>query len=223
MRINVTTAISVLSNTVPSTPAPKNDAVPEDWCDFKSIGKPSTDMPSLVPRLDAVPARMKASQRPRQHSRLSAFLHGFSVVGEESNTPPARPRKMYRYSTRCYARTPRTVRSEHHQIALRPATSTRGVIDPVHSPTSATWPLTHHIQTTGAGTDLANVAVEMTIKPSKHRPYAKSKIGGKMRSERDAFFRTTNPNIRKKVVGCLFFGTLLTIVLTTCTLFSHDD
>ncbi|KAK4695754.1 hypothetical protein P7C71_g2057, partial [Lecanoromycetidae sp. Uapishka_2] len=226
MQIEVRTSINVRSNTVPSTPALVHDALPESWDSHKLIEKPTADMPTLVPRLDAVPARLKASQRPRRHSRLSSFLHGFSVIGgEESNPAPPRPRKMYHYSTQCYARTPRRIRSQRDAniTGLRPANSTRGVIDPVHSPTSATWPLTPHIQDQRerdrrrltVHAHESRVLTDMGYLQTGPRHRRTGTRGSQKEDGKSLMSHRKDPKVRKKIIGCLFFGTLLTIVLTT--------
>lgn len=226
MRIQVRTSINVRSNTLPSTPALVHDALPNNREGHKIIEKSRPDMPTLVPRLDAVPTRLKASQRPRQHSRLSAFLHGFSVLGDESCPTPSRPRKMYHYSTQCYARTPRRIRTQRNANAtgLRPANSTRGVIDPVHSPTSATWPLTSHIQDERdrdrqrltMDAHQSPVLIDMGDLRSKTQHRRTRRRGAHKDDAKSLLLQNKDPKIRKKVIGCLIFGTLLTIVLTTC-------
>lgn len=228
MQIQVRTSINVRSNTVPSTPAFVQDALPENWSGHTIIEKPAPEMPTLVPRLDAVPVRLKASQRPRQHSRLSSYLHGFSVVGgDDSIQTPSRPRKMYHYSTQCYARTPRTVRTQRdaNTTGLRPANSTRGVIDPVHSPNSATWPLTPHIQderdrdrrrlTMDAHQSRALTEPGYSQQRMKHR--RTRTIVSRKEDGKSLLSHKRDPKVRKKIIGCLVFGTLLAIVLTTCT------
>ncbi len=226
MRIQVRTSINVRSNTVPSTPALVHHALPDNWEGHKIIEKSTLDMPTLVRRLDAVPTRLEASQRPRQHSRLSAFLHGFSVIGDESCPTPSRPRKMYHYSTQCYARTPRRIRTQRNANAtgLRSANSTRGVIDPVHSPTSATWPLSSYIQDESyrdrqrltMDAHHSPVLTDMGDLRPKTRHRRKRTRGAHKDDPKSVWLHNKDPKIRKKVIGCLIFGTLLIIVLTTC-------
>jgi len=228
MRIRVTTSINVRSNTVPSTPALVHEALPENWGGHTITEKPTQEMPTLVPRLDAMPSRVNASQRPRQNSRLSAFLHGFSVIGsDDSIQTPSRPRKMYHYSTQCYARTPRRIRTQRNNNAtgLRPANSTRGVIDPVHSPNSATWPLTPHIQDERdrdrhrltMNAHQSRTLAEMGYLQQKPR-YRRTRTRISQKEDgKSLSSHKKDPKIRKKIIGCLLFGTLLIIILTTCT------
>ena len=227
MHIQVTTQIHVQSNTAPSTPALVADTLPENWVGQSLTEKTTTAMPTFVPHLEA--AQLKASQRPRKHSRLSAFLHGFSVIGDESPPKPSRLPNMHRYSTQCYARTPCRVRTQHNSTVtgLRPANSTRGVIDPVHSPTSSVWHLTPQIQDErdSDGRVMTSDAyqsrglMEMGYMQSEARP-RQTKVRHGRKKDIPSPPLSKQPKTRKKIIGSLVFGTLLAIVLTTCAL-SH--
>ena len=225
MRIQVRTSINVRSNTAPSTPALVNEALPENWKDHIIKEKKSApEMPTLV---ESAQSQFIASQRPPQGSRLSAWLHGSSAIGNER-----RPKATRSYTTtQCYSRTPRRGRSQHQPTALRHTASTRGVIDPVHSPTSSSWPLSN--ESFEVRRDRDRDRRLSTLEPyqaiTRREPlYPQSKTGPQRKGTRKVVVRkkgdrtclpaVADPKIRRKIIGCLFFGTLLTIVLTTCTL-----
>ena len=225
MRIRVTTSINVRSNTVPSTPALVHDALPEDWNNYIVPEKrnPTPAMPSL----ESAQSRLVASQRIPKGSRLSAWLHGFSVVGNQQRPTVAHHRKVSHTTTRCYSRTPRKSRTQTRPTGLRPANSTRGVIDPVHSPTTSCWPLSNQSFDDRRGRDR---------QPSTFEPYApwtpatassphlksgtqrrKKNLKSSKKPKHTCFPHVNDPKLRHKIFGSLFFGTLLTLVLTTCT------
>ena len=226
MRIQVRTSINVRSNTAPSTPALVNEALPENWKDHIIKDKKSApEMPTLV---ESAQSQFIASQRPPQGSRLSAWLHGSSAIGNER-----RPKATRSYTTtQCYSRTPRRGRSQHQPTALRHTASTRGVIDPVHSPSSS-WPLSNESFEVRRDRDRDRDRRLSILEPyqaiTRGEPlYPQSKTGPQRKGTRKVVVRkkgdrtclpaVTDPKIRRKIIGCLFFGTLLTIVLTTCTL-----
>ncbi|KAK3173661.1 hypothetical protein OEA41_006993 [Lepraria neglecta] len=210
------------SNTAPSTPALVNEALPENWKDHIIKEKKSApEMPTLV---ESAQSQFIASQRPPQGSRLSAWLHGSSAIGNERRPKATRSHT----TTQCYSRTPRRGRSQHQPTALRHTASTRGVIDPVHSPTSSPWPLSN--ESFGVRRDRDRDRRLSTLEPyqaiNRGEPlYPQSKTGPQRKGTRKVVVRkkgdrtclpaVTDPKIRRKIIGCLFFGTLLTIVLTT--------
>lgn len=226
MRIRVTTSINVRSNTVPSTPALVHDALPEDWNNYIV---PEKENPTLaMPSLESAQSRLLASQRIPKGSRLSAWLHGFSVVGNQQRPTVAHHRKVSHTTTQCYSRTPRRSRTQTRPTGLRPANSTRGVIDPVHSPTTSCWPLSNQSFDDRRGRDgqpptfepytpwTPATASSPHLKSGTHRRKKNLKSSNK-KPQHSCFPHVNDPKLRHKIFGCLFFGTLLTLVLTTCT------
>ena len=225
MRIRVTTSINVRSNTVPSTPALVHDALPEDWNNY--IIPEKRNPTSAMPSLESAQSRLLASQRIPKGSRLSAWLHGCSVVGNQQRPTVAHHRKVSHTTTQCYSRTPRRSRTQSRPTGLRPANSTRGVIDPVHSPTTACWPLSSRSFDDLRGRDRQ----PHTFEPYTPRtpatassPHLKSGTNrqkkihkSSKKPQRICFPHVTDPKLRHKIFGTLFFGTLLTLVLTACT------
>lgn len=221
MRIQVRTSINVRSHTAPSTPVFVNEALPENWKDHIIEEKRSaSEMPTLV---ESARTRFVASQRPPQGSRLSAWLHGSSAISSERRLKAIRSHT----TTACYSRTPRRVKGERHPPALRHAASTRGVIDPVHSPTTS-WPLSNDSFEVMRDRDRQLPTWEPYQDISRGKSvYPQLKTGPQRRGTRNVIVRkkgdrtclpaVTDPKIRHKIFGCLFFGTILTIVLTTCT------
>ncbi|KAL2042140.1 hypothetical protein N7G274_005328 [Stereocaulon virgatum] len=219
MRIEVHTSINVRSHTAPSTPVFVNEALPANWNDhIIEQERSASGMPTLV---ESARTRFVASQRPPQGSRLSAWLHGSSAIGNEQRPKATRSHT----TTACYSRTPRRVRGERHPPALRHAASTRGVIDPVHSPTTS-WPLSNDSFEAMRDRDRQLPTWEPYEALSRGKSvYPQSKTGPQRRGTRNVIVRNkgdrtclpavTDPKIRQKIFGCLFFGTILTTVLTT--------
>ena len=173
--------------------------------------------------------RFIASQRIPHGSRLSGWLHGTSVRNNDERSlihtsktsgkrRPTHAKKTSHTSTYCFA----TGEGGHqnHAPGIRSYPSTRGVIDPVHSPTSIPRQLTY-------GSDprhdayLARLRAELGSQPREHS--TKSGHGHRQRSKRTPtknkrlfFPQIKDTKMRQKIFGCLFFGTLLTIILTTC-------
>ena len=226
MRIRVTTSINVRSNTVPPSPIELQDEFPQPEERWKPIEKARSKSPiPLLPIIqDMAASRFKASQRPPPGSRLSAWLHGASVLHSDRNRLATHNRNTSHTSTYCYYQTPRR-RSEERRTGLRPAASTRGVIDPVHSPTATAWPMPPQAQNArNQHTPLSPVDAyqNRTLAGMGH---PRSKTGqrrakdrqAQMTSTRRCFPHISDPKIRQKAIGCLIFGTILTIVLTICT------
>ena len=181
-----------------------------------------------MPSLESAQSRLLASQRIPKGSRLSAWLHGCSVVGNQQRPTVAHHRKVSHTTTQCYSRTPRRSRAQTRPTGLRPANSTRGVIDPVHSPTTACWPLSNR-----SFDDLRDhnrqpytfepytpftpaTASSPHLKSGNNRQKKIHKASQKPQRQRLCFPHVTDPKLRHKIFGTLFFGTLLTLVLTTC-------
>lgn len=163
--------------------------------------------------------RLIASQRIPRGSRLSGWLHGSSVRDNDRRRPPIQTRKTTHTSTHCFA----TAEGGHqnHMPGIRSYPSTRGLIDPVHSPTNGPRQLTY-------GSDsrhdvyLQRLRAELGSLPrgqcSKRRHRQRSKRAP-AKTERLCFPQIKDLKMRQKTLGCLFFGTLLIIVLTTCESF----
>ena len=223
MRIKVVTSINVRSSpyTSPSSAiqvafpeSERRDAVLENR--LPAIHSSASDQLS---RMD----RLIASQRIPHGSRLSGWLHGSSVRSKDTKKPPVHPRKpkTSHTSTYCFAGTERG--DEQHAPGIRSYPSTRGVIDPVHSPTYGPTQLTH-------GPDprhlayLERLRAELGSAPREHRSKKHHQQKSKRapaRPERFCFPQIKNSKLRQKIMGSFFFGTLLTILLTTCTSSVH--
>jgi len=226
MRIQVTTSINVRSNTVPPTPTQSDNASSQPEENRRKIETPrsKSPIPFLPPLPDMATARFKASQRPPPGSRLSAWLHGTSVLnngrGRSTNHNP----KASRTSTYCYHQTPRR-RSRDRTTGLRPVASTRGVIDPVHSPTTGAWPVPprgqemRHPNRPLSPLDAYQTRMlkEMGYPAPNTRDRRRKTSEGHRKSNRTCFPRIKDPKIRRKAIGCLFFGNILAIILTICT------
>ena len=218
MRIKVVTSINVRSSpyTSPSSATPvafpqseRRDAVLE-----RRLPAIPSSASGQLPRMD----RLLASQRIPRGSRLSGWLHGSSVRSKDTKKPPIHPTKpkTSHTSTYCFAGAERG--SEHHAPGIRSYPSTRGVIDPVHSPTYSPRQLTH-------GPDprhlayLERLRAELGSVPREHRSKKNNPPKSKRapaRPERFCLPQIKDSKLRRKMIGCFLFGTLLTILLTTC-------
>ena len=226
MQIQVRTSINVRSSVAPPSPTDANDHYPQAEERNKAIEKLRSKSPiPLLPSLqDMAAARFKTAQRPPPGSRLSAWLHGFSVVDNNRIRPAMHTRNVSQTNTYCYHQTPRP-RSRERVNGLRPATSTRGVIDPVHSPPTGGWHVpsasqhiqNQHVPMSPLDAYQTNSHGEMGYQPPKIKnPKAKGKDVQKKQG-RACFPHIKDPKIRQKAIGCLLFGTILIIVLTICT------
>ena len=223
MRIKVVTSINVRSSPYTSPSSAIQVAFSESERRDAAVLKkshpatPSSSSSSSgqLPRMD----RLIASQRIPHGSRLSGWLHGSSVRSKDTKKPPIHPRKpkTSHTSTYCFAGAGRG--DEQHAPGIRSYPSTRGVIDPVHSPTYGPGQLAH-------GPDprhlayLERLRAELGSVPREHRSKKNSLQKPKRaraRPERFCFPQIKDLKLRRKMMGCFFFGTLLTILLTTCT------
>ncbi len=227
MRIQVTTSISVRSNTAPSTPVQAVNAVPLSLGEGQNIVekvRSQSPLPYLPTLSNMATSRFMASQRPPRGSRLSAWIHGFSVVNDDRRRPPPHNRKTSHTHTYCYSRTPR--RRDHDRVTgLRPVNSTRGVIDPVHSPSHGTFPVLAHTQgyghpqrglstydgyparlVTNTGHSRSETRHQRTRTKQVHK-----------KGQQPLLVDTSDPRIKWKIIGSLISGTILAILLTTCT------
>ena len=226
MRIRVTTSINVRSNTVPPSPVQVSNVpnLPEEQEQRIEKIRSKSPIPFLPPLQDMAMSRLKASQRPPAGSRLSAWLHGASTMNDARGRTGPHNRKISHTSTYCYHQTPRR-RSAERPSGLRPAASTRGVIDPVHSPTAQTWPMPPQSQHAGSrqrplspvDAYQTRMLAEMGFPPkTKHGKGNAKQVQNKQ--DRRCFPHIADRKVRQKAIGCVFFGTLLTIILTICTL-----
>ena len=217
MRIKVVTSINVRSSPYTSPSSAIQVAFPESERRDAVLEKSFPAIPSASGQLSRMD-RLIASQRIPHGSRLSGWLHGSSVRSKDTKKPPIHPRKpkTSHTSTYCFAGAERG--DEHHAQGIRSYPSTRGVIDPVHSPTYGPGQLTH-------GPDprhlayLERLCAELGAVPREHRSKKHNQQKSKRapaRPERFCFPQIKNVKLRQKMIGCFFFGTLLTILLTTC-------
>lgn len=222
MRIKVVTSINVRSSPSASPRVVIQEAFPEPRRGNAILEKESSPTPSLGPGQHSRMDRIIASQRIPRGSRLSGWLHGYSVSDKDRKRPPIHSKKTSHTSTHCFAATERG--HQHHAPGIRSYPSTRGLIDPVHSPTYGPRQLTH-------GSDsrheayLERLRAELRSPPRENRSNRRHRKKSKRapaRSERFCFPQIKDLRVRQKIIGCLFFGTLLTIVLTTCTSFHYE-
>ena len=219
MRIKVVTSINVRSSPFASPGTVSQDSFPVRERD-DAILKDSPAVSDLTsgqpPRMD----RFIASQRIPRGSRLSGWLHGSSVRANDRRRPPVHTQKTTQASTYCFAATERGPRD--HAPGIRSYPSTRGFIDPVHSPSHRPGQLTY-------GSDsrhdayLERLRAELGSLPREHssgnrqRRHRQKSKRAPAKTKRLCFPQISDLRMRQKVIGCLFFGTLLAIVLTTCT------
>ena len=221
MRIKVVTSINVRSSPFASPRIAIQETFPEPENGDAILEKSSRTTPSLAPGLLPSMDRFIASQRIPRGSRLSGWLHGSSVRRNDRRKPPTHTRKpkISHTSTYCFAAAERE--HQDHAPGIRSYPSTRGLIDPVHSPTYGPRQLTY-------GPDprhdayLQRLRAEMGSVPrercSKKRHQQRSKHSP-AKSERLCFPQIKGLKMRQKMIGCFLFGTLLTIVLITCKSF----
>ena len=216
MRIKVVTSINVRSSLFTSPTSAIQNPFPEPQRADAVI-----EQRSAAPALKRLPSmdRFLASQRIPHGSRLSRWLHGSSVRGSDSKKPPPHTKKpkVSRTSTHCFATTEQG--HQQHAPGIRSYPSTRDLIDPVHSPSRSPRQLAY-------GSDARHVAylerlrAEMASTPGERCGKSRSRqrsTRSPTKNERLCFPQIKNVKTRQKAIGCLFFGTLLTIVLTTCT------
>ena len=222
MRIKVVTSINVRSSPFTSPRDAIQDAFPEPERRDAIVEKEnSLATPSLVPGHSPRMDRFIASQRIPRGSRLSGWLHGSSVRRNDGRRPPVQSKKPKTSHTSTYCFAVAEQEDQRHVSGIRSYPSTRGLIDPVHSPTYSPRQLTH-------GSDprhdayLERLRAELGSVPREHgnkrRHQQKSKRSPPVKKQRLCFPQIKDLKTRQKIFGCLFFGTVLTIVLTTCKL-----
>ena len=218
MRIKVVTSINVRSSPYNSPSSAIQVAFPESERRDAVLERTLPAIPSSasgqLPKMD----RLLASQRIPHGSRLSGWLHGSSVRSKDTKKPPVHPRKSKISHTSTYCFAGAEGGNDHHTPGIRSYPSTRGVIDPVHSPTHGPGQLTH-------GPDPRHLAyldrlrAELGSVPREHRSkknHPQKPKRAPARPDRFCFPQIKGVKLRRKMIGCFFFGTLLTIVLTTC-------
>ena len=222
MRIKVVTSINVRSSPFSSPRDAIQDIFPEPERDDAIVEKIPLATPSSVPGQLSKMDQFIASQRIPRGSRLSGRLHGSSVRRTDGRRPLVQTKKpkTSHTSTRCFAVAEQE--NQRHVSGIRSYPSTRGLIDPVHSPTSGPRQLT-------CGPDprhdayLERLRAELGSGPREHgnkRRHRQTSKRLSVKTQRLCFPQIKDVRMRQKIFGCLFFGTLLTIVLTTCKL-SH--
>lgn len=229
MRIRVTTSINVRSNTLPSPPSQAVDVFPPSPENAQSVvGKvrSKSPLPFYSSHLDMATSRFMASQRPPRGSRLSAWIHGISVVNEDRGRASTHNRNASHTSTYCYSRTPRR-RSRDRVTELRPLNSSRGIVDPVHSPAHGTFPVsagahpgdyqrpwqTYNGGPTGIPRETAHAQARFCHRRTRTKSNQK-------KGQKPSLANPSDPKVRQKAIGSLASGTILAILLITCTLSS---
>lgn len=219
MRIKVVTSVHVRSSPFASPRIVIQEAFPEPEGGNAILENNFSAMPCIAPGQHSSMDRFIASQRIPRGSRLSGWLHGYSVHDNDRRRPPIHTKKTSHTSTYCFAAAERG--HQHHAPGIRSYPSTRGLIDPVHSPTYGPRQLTY-------GSDsrheayLERLRAEVGSLPREDRRkrcHSKRSKRAPAKNERLCFPHIKDLKMRQKIIGCLFFGTLLTIVLTTCTSF----
>lgn len=219
MRIKVVTSINVRSSPFASPRVVIQEAFPEPERSDAILEKLSV-MPSRAPAQQSRMHGFLASQRIPRGSRLSGWLHGSSVRGNDRRIPPIHNRETSHTSTYCFAAAGRG--HQHDAPGIRSYPSTRGLIDPVvQSPTYGPRQLTYGSDPRH-GAYLERLRVELGSVPREHCNKKEQCHKGRHRSRskrvpaKNKRFRFPQDlKTRQKIIGCLLFGTLLTIVLTT--------
>ncbi len=224
MRIKVVTSINVRSSPFTSPRVATQEAFPQSEPGDANLEKTSSVLPSVasgqLPRMD----RLIASQRIPRGSRLSGWLHGSSVRGNDGKRPPVHTRKPKTSHTSTYCFAAAEGGHQNHAPGIRSYPSTRGLIDPVHSPTYGPRQLTY-------GSDprhdayLERLRAELGSAPREHcskKRHRQRSNRSPAKKERFCFPHIKDLKMRQKIIGCLFFGTLLIILLTTCKSFPHS-
>ena len=160
------------------------------------------------------------------HKRFSAWFHGRSVVGSEGSQSLRRSPKGRQVNNR--STSPNASMGYSAFSGIRSPSSTRSIIDPSSSPNigsdssspslfSRTWregtrssdSLTydgHHNLRASEGT---RIRTRLALSRPKPKPK-----GNKQQAL--CFPHIQNRKLKRKVIGCLVSGALLTVVLTTC-------
>ena len=219
MRIKVVTSINVRSSPFTSPRDAIQDAFPEPKRGDAIVEKKnSLATPSLVPGQFSRMDRFIASQRIPRGSRLSGWLHGSSVRRNDGRKPPVQTKKPKTSHTSTYCFAVAEQENRPHLSGIRSYPSTRGVIDPVHSPSYSPTQLTHGSDPRHAAY-LERLRAELGSVPREHgnkRRHQQKPKRSPVKKQRLCFPQIKDLKTRQKILGCLFFGTVLTIVLTTC-------
>lgn len=225
MRIKVTTSINVRSNTVPPTPIEHEDAAPQVEQSRRPLEKTrsKSPIPFLPPLPDMAALRFKATQRPPRGSRLSAWLHGTSGRHGEGDRLSGHARDISHTSTYCYHQTPRRT-SRVGSSGLRPTASTRGIIDPVHSPTTGARPnlpynqgrRVHDAPLSPLDAYQRRLRMEMGHPSSNPRHRRTKTKTTHTRQSRKCLPHLRDPRAQRKAIGSLVVGTILAVVLAIC-------
>lgn len=220
MRIKVVTSINVRSSPFASPRVVIRETLPEPERGNAILGKSSSAVLSFPPGQHRRMDRIIASQRIPRGSRLSGWLHGYSVRDKDSKRSPIPARKTSRTSTYCFAAAERG--QPTHAPGIRSYPSTRGLIDPVHSPTYGPRQLRYGSDSRHE-TYLERLRAELGSLPRENRSKTHQRKRSKrapVKNKRLCFPHIKDLKMRQKTIGCLLFGTLSIIVLTTCTSYS---
>lgn len=155
-------------------------------------------------------------------SRLSTWFHGESVMDRHDRRPRARSRGTASEKDLEALPTSR-FHLDSYTPGLRSPSSTRSIIDPIQSPVNFSRPL--HSDGSRSFSHLQEGYTDPAFdSPILIEPPKKRKSGGhrgralksSRKAPRHTFFRSQDPQVRRKSIGTLVSGTLLVIVLTTC-------
>ena len=162
-----------------------------------------------------------ATQHVPAGSRLSTWFHGESVMDGHDRRPRARSRGPASEKDIEVLPTSR-FQLENHTSGLRSPSSTRSIIDPIQSPVSFSRPL--HSDGSRSFSDFQEDCTHPAfgsptlIEPPKTRKrgHHGRALKNSRKAPRHTFFRSQDPQVRRKSIGTLLTGTLLVVVLTTC-------
>ena len=163
-----------------------------------------------------------ATQRVPPGSRLSAWLHGESVMNGEYRGRRAQNDRLASEEDTEALPTSR-YHFENCTPAVRSPSSTRSVIDPIQSPINFSRPL--RSDGSRSCSDIQEHYVHpafgspVLIEPPKERKRGRGRrqpAKHSINAPRPTFFNSQDPQVRRKSIGTLISGAFLIIVLTTC-------
>ena len=169
--------------------------------------------------------RPRLDPQAQIHSRLSAWFHGHSVLGDDRSRASRAP-KFQRSRGRATSRDRST--NPTNVSGLRSPSSTRSIIDPTSSPIVGSDPgdsgvlgrihREEALRIGGTRYDDENIigatsdgrtTTRLALSRSRKKPSANT-------PRRWCFPSFRNNQVKRKAIGCLVSGVLLAIILTTC-------
>ena len=169
--------------------------------------------------------RPRLDPQVQVHSRLSAWFHGHSVIGDDRSRASRASkfqRSRGRHTSHDRSTNPTSV------SGLRSPSSTRSIIDPTSSPVvgsdsgdSGFHDRMHReeaVQIGGTRYDDENIA-GVTSDNGTRTPLVSNRTRRKVAANtprRRCFPSLKNNKLKRKAIGCLVSGGLLAIILTTC-------